>query len=1006
MSLATTVLSAHHPAGERLPLEPKVMQPPEDVLESERVFYQGYTWCLNPFPTIRETIKYLGREIDRLTDAQETWQTSEVMTNVYLLSCALLNAVDDYLRGKTLRIPRKLSAVPLSGSIVWAMETLGAIRSWRRRRHARRWRERWLASLDQFLRSFIGVETLDPSVVARAGNSLALLLQSPLPVDLQAEHIYFPSAFRRLDLTHFDVLALGRDFVSRFPDRLQPILILGLRTAGSYFAPLLRAFLGTEGYRTVTVLTVQPEKGLGAGERAELTRCGRAGYLAAILDDPPHTGDTIALTVSMARKAGFASGRMAVLVPAHPARRDWSKAHSFSDTVLLSLDPEQWHKQRLLEPKVVERRLTEYFQSRQFSNVSVVASSDVDQFNAQLQSVSEDVRRTRLKRIYEVRLQTPDGEVETRHVLAKSVGWGWLGYHAFLAGYRLAGFVPAVLGLRDGILYTQWLPQQTGPDAGGSDTSRSLGAGEREAWIETAASYVAARARVLSLGENPFPSLGRHRHLDGFQLLEKVLGRAAGRFLTASLMRPRIRHRLSSLPCPFPTLIDGKMQRSEWIAGPQGLLKTDFEHHGMGKNELNAIDPAYDLAETILQLRLSPGEEGQLIQRYAEESGDTSVDSRLYLNKFLAGTWAMASALKSLYEYPSLTARQQEFHQQFVSAVHFLTVHTARFCGRMCSPPKTPTWRSRLAVLDIDGVVDRQLFGFPCTTAAGVQALCLLHTHEFAIAVDTARSVAEVQEYCRAYGLVGGVAEYGAYVWDAVSQRGQGLVSPESLRQLDQARKALAQLPGVFLDDRYQYSIRAYTYEDKGTVLNRLPIPSPLRAVLSVTSDEKAPVPLPTLTVQHLLASLGLDRLCFQQTTIDTTIRAKEVDKGSGLLALLNWTGLAEVETIAVGDSEPDLPMFRVATRSYAPAQIGCARQARSLGCRIAREPYQRGLLSIVRSVIHADGGRCKNCPPQGSSWPTNNDLFLDLLQIADCKRSVGFVRALLDPKAYELFAR
>ena len=72
------------------------------------------------------------------------------------------------------------------------------------------------------------------SSLAKSGSRLAMLLQPPLPPDLQAEPIGIPSAFRRLDLTHFDVLALGQNFVTRFPDRFQPILLLGLRTAGSY----------------------------------------------------------------------------------------------------------------------------------------------------------------------------------------------------------------------------------------------------------------------------------------------------------------------------------------------------------------------------------------------------------------------------------------------------------------------------------------------------------------------------------------------------------------------------------------------------------------------------------------------------------------------------------------------------------------------------------------------------------------------------------------------------
>ena len=50
------------------------------------------------------------------------------------------------------------------------------------------------------------------------------------------------------DLTHVDVLALGKSYVSRFPDRSQAILLVGLRTSGSYFAPLLRALFEAEGY--------------------------------------------------------------------------------------------------------------------------------------------------------------------------------------------------------------------------------------------------------------------------------------------------------------------------------------------------------------------------------------------------------------------------------------------------------------------------------------------------------------------------------------------------------------------------------------------------------------------------------------------------------------------------------------------------------------------------------------------------------------------------------------
>ena len=94
----------------------------------------------------------------------------------------------------------------------------------------------------------------------------------------------------------------------------------------------------------------------------------------------------------------------------------------------------------------------------------------------------------RLKRVFEVQLETPEGEKQTKYVLAKSVGWGWLSYHAFLIGHRLSGYVPPILGLRDGILYMEWIPQPAVAPSG-----------KRAELVEASASYVAARARRLTL---------------------------------------------------------------------------------------------------------------------------------------------------------------------------------------------------------------------------------------------------------------------------------------------------------------------------------------------------------------------------------------------------------------------------------------------------------------------------------------------------------------------------
>ncbi|HEX5272250.1 MAG TPA: HAD hydrolase family protein, partial [Gemmataceae bacterium] len=914
---------------------------------AEGEFYESYPWCLNPFLTVRETAAHLSRELDRLGRDGEPWQARERMTNVYLLACSLLNSADEYLLGTTLRLPKKLAGLPLVRPVRRLTEKAAALLGARRRARVRRWREAWVAALEPFLPAFLGEGAPDTSVLAAAARGLADALRSPLPDDLLGQNGYFPSAFRKHDLTHHDVSALGRRLVERFPERERPILVVGLRTAGSFFAPLLRTLLKAEGYRTVDFLTVRPDRGTATGERAELARCAAAGYLAVVLDDSPRTGDALAQGAAAVRGAGFPADRVTALVPVHPAMRDWrrhAEALSLGDTLVLTLEPEDWHKRRLLSPDVITARLAECYGARGFSGVRLVESAEADRLSAELDLRAEEPRRARLKRVYEVRLEGPDGRTQTRRVLVKSVGWGWLGYHAFLTGQRLAGRVPPVLGLRDGFLFTEWVPDMSAD--GPSEEAR-------ERWVQAAASYVAARARSLSLCPNPNPRLGLHRHHEGFRVLERALSRAYGGAVVGSLMRDRVRRRLASAPCPFPALIDAKMQRDEWIDGPGGWLKTDHEHHGLGKNELNVIDPAHDLAEAILEFALSPEEEGRLVRRYADESGDAGVAERLLLHKLAAGTWAMAQARKYLFREPPLPARQQEFGRQLLRAWHFLTVHAARFCGDFCRPSAAPSWRSPLVVLDVDGVLDRRVLGFPCTTGAGIEALALLHAHDFTVALDTARSADEVKEYCRAYGLAGGVAEYGSYAWDAVNDRGRVLVSDESLAQLDRLRDALGQLPGVFVDDRYRYSVRACTYEETERRRGTLPFLSALR---SLGSDQAHPVPLPALAVRHLVVSLGLDRLTVRQTGVDTTVTAREVDKGTGLSFLLNWVGLADADTSAVGDSEPDLPMFRVARRAFAPAQIDCGRVARSLGCRVARRPYQRGLLGVARELAHADG--------------------------------------------------
>ena len=625
-------------------------------------------------------IEHLRVELGKLDSCPGAWQCAEVRTNVCLLVCALTDTIDDYLLGTQYDFSQVGAVVPGLGRGVRAVEALWrTARVMRRRRLApiRRWRDAWKTGVNAYLRAFAAAERSETSGLGEARDQLLSLLQAPVPDDLLERRARIPAAFRTQDLTHGDIFMLARTLAQAYPDRERPIVIVGLRTAGSYFAPLIGAWLTNAGYRDADWITIRPTRVMGPAEHAALADVASRGGIAVVVDEAPNTGSTLAKAVGLVRTAGFVQDHVALLVPIHPTRPDWAtgpEAPALSGTRTLTLPSAAWQKHQRLEAQTVQHRLTEYFHARGYATLSVTASSVCSRaFNRQLRTQSDEKFHTRLKRVFEVHLRDQTGRLETRYVIAKSVGWGWLGYHAFVAADRLAPFVPPVLGLRDGILYTEWLPSL--PNAPQID---------RQQVIATLASYTAARVGRLGLDSDLLRDGNRGDQHKGLTLLAAALSKAGGWKPAAILQRARIRHELTRTPCPHPVLIDGKMRSEEWIARGAAFLKTDFEHHGLGKTELNVTDPGYDLAEAILHFRLSPAEERALVRQYIEQSGDTSVETRLFLHKLLAGTWARSGAVDNLSD-ARLTHRHQECHEQYLHAGNFLTVQTTQDCARPVS---------------------------------------------------------------------------------------------------------------------------------------------------------------------------------------------------------------------------------------------------------------------------------------------------------------------------------
>jgi len=961
-------VSSEQTAAPTIPVDAHVVP----LLAAERTFYNQYHWCLNTFLTIHDVVTYLREELDRLVKVDTGWQLNEIIINIYLLGSGILDSVDDYLVGHKYDFSKVPSVLPPLGTFVSLAE-----RVFNRQGQSRRakdlvlWRSQWRLAFVRCLALLLASARYDRRSRADIRNTLGSLLSTTSLDVLYQRRIHSPGAFRSQDLTHFDVFALGRKFISAFPDRNQPIAIMGLRTAGSYFSPLLHSYLESQGYNDVDSFTVRPKTGTSKGELLSLSRCVGKGGTLVIIDEPVGSGTTLLKGVQLAHSCSIDHRKIVILVPIHPSNRHCRSRSGFrllSDISVLTLEPEEWHKYTRSD-EATEEFVKEYFLALGlFVRTVDRREALANRFNEHLDSVSDFKGHTRFKRVYKVTLSTESGSLETRYVLAKSVGWGWLSYHAFLAGERLAHFVTPLLGLRNGILYTEWQDHNTS----------AVSAIERSRWVDFAASYVASRSRNLRLAANPVPELILNTR-NGLSRLVNDLCRAYGTRPAQYLMRGRMLYELSQALCTRPTLIDGKMRPLEWVRGETSLLKCDFEQHGLGKIELNLTDPAYDLADAILTWQLSSEEEQKLLVGYIQASGDVKVADRLLLNKLAAGVRARDSAIANL-EDRRLTHRSQEFNRDYITAWNFLVLHVMRECAKLCSRPESVRWHGPLVVMDVDGVLDIKAFGFPATTWAGIKAVSLLHSHDVAVVLNTARSITELKEYCKHYGFLGGAAEYGAFVWDAASNQEKILVSQESLSQLQVLAKELRRIPGVFLNEDYLYSIRAYTFEGGIT-----------RA-------------LPTLLIQNLIAQLELNRLSFHQTFPDTAVIAKETDKGKGLLALLELIGQRSVTTLAIGDSEADLPMFAVAKSSYAPAHISCRSHAKAIGCHIDAQAFQPGLLSIIRQIVHPEKQGCERCRSAEPPASAAQNLIVRVLQQADESQTKRLLRAMCDPLAIRSF--
>lgn len=942
-------------------LNSDVLVPRPDIAEggdvAQEEFFSNYKWALNPFLTLEQLAMRMRSELELHSRWTRQWQLEESRTNLYVFACAINCAVEDYAFRRPWYItplgkwfPGFSRVLSLSERLLnYPSDIAGVVRF----RELWTWKKEWDEVTESICRLVAKSEDLAQEESLRIESSLRKLESMKVPKGILHQRMKLNEGFRCQDLTPQDVFTLADRYLETDPERNERYVVIGPRTAGSYLCPLLKVYLQQNGFSNVSWITLRPRFGIHEMQRFWLRKNLARETNVILIDDYSNTGNTLRMLERVTAEFGIPGGRIHILAPIHP--------HRLSGTIpadpavkVVELHHEDLNLKHTLDSNQIGALLRECGIGSEGGSISVRSIPDVDAINKDFWSHCADSFQVRLKQVYEIAVTKNGGLTDSRRILGKSVGLGWMGYHAYFVASALDGFVPRLVGLRRGILFTDWVEGNPLTRANLSDHA-----------IERMGSYIASRTKRLLLAEDPrsdYKFLG-WGWLEIIAMFRRVYGALPG-YLKSRALLSEIRSRIRAPR----TVIDGRMRQGEWLSTERGILKTDFEQHAFGPPELDVVDPAYDIAMVSFEYSLSELEEEELLAAYCRESGDNSgIRERVLLYKLL---YTSAESDRILHRI--LSRRETDdpirMNQRLVRALNFRVYTMNRFwAGRAhLTDSRAATQSPPVFFMDLDGVFDSETLGFPHTTPSGIKALSLLQAHGYTIVPNTGRSHEHVRNYCHNFGFSVGIGEYGSVLIDNVHELEVPLASDETLRQLDICRQGLREMDEVFLDPGYKYAVRAYKYSTGGTK------------------------GLDTEEARGLLKELGLSNVRVITRAADTYFVGSENDKGKAIQFYREYTKNYMQVSAAAGDSEEDIPMLRGVQHAYAPQN--CSPLIRELsgkiGCAIVHGSGQKGFLKIAER--ETGDRRGKEGPAQSSGTHRERsfgDLLINLLSIEESSR-------------------
>ncbi len=280
-------------------------------------------------------------------------------TDAYLLICGVSQLVADYLQPDPLSLRRATSVFTKgdarAGHVVArtvtapgaaALEQLTALRPGEGRLR------RVQSALDDGLAALAEVMFGSPGAGLDHGDCVRLRYvcdqlsgrADELPTALRRDVVRLPSCFRSFDQHPDDVAALAGRFADAHPDRSRPLLVVGIRTSGTYLAPLVGATLRAEGYTDVRFITMRPGRRLHAEYRAVLDDTVARGGCVVVCDDPPGSGNAMANACRQLEDAGAPASSIVLLLALFDAADALPAVLAKYDAVLLGFEDWSVHE--------------------------------------------------------------------------------------------------------------------------------------------------------------------------------------------------------------------------------------------------------------------------------------------------------------------------------------------------------------------------------------------------------------------------------------------------------------------------------------------------------------------------------------------------------------------------------------------------------------------------------------------------------------------------------------